>query len=106
MLPNNRKPYSRKTTAAKKSTASSEQSVSSAASAKTGTRRKKKMPWYKKLLWMMIPTKKDSTNDKIRKIIFDVAIVVFICSSITALRTCWAPPRRRVRSLRAMCMAS
>lgn len=80
MLPNNRKPYSRKTTAAKKSTASSEQSVSSAASAKTGTRRKKKMPWYKKLLWMMIPTKKDSTNDKIRKIIFDVAIVVFICS--------------------------
>ena len=29
---------------------------------------------------MMVPTKKDSTSDKIRKIIFDVAIIVFIGS--------------------------
>ena len=75
MLPNNRKPYSR----TKKRVSGSNASITEGTAA-TGARRKKKIPWYKKVLQMMVPTKKDSTVDKIRKVIFDVAIVVFIGS--------------------------
>ena len=75
MLPNNRKPYSR----TKKKVSGSNASIAEGTAA-TGARRKKKIPWYKKVLQMMVPTKKDSTVDKIRKVIFDVAIVVFIGS--------------------------
>ena len=75
MLPNNRKPYSR----TKKRVSGSNASIAEGTAA-TGARRKKKIPWYKKVLQMMVPTKKDSTVDKIRKVIFDVAIVVFIGS--------------------------
>lgn len=75
MLPNNRKPYSR----TKKRVSGSSASITEG-TATTGARRKKKIPWYKKVLQMMVPTKKDSTVDKIRKVIFDVAIVVFIGS--------------------------
>lgn len=75
MLPNNRKPYSR----TKKRVSGSSASITEGTAA-TGARRKKKIPWYKKVLQMMVPTKKDSTVDKIRKVIFDVAIVVFIGS--------------------------
>lgn len=75
MLPNNRKPYSR----TKKRVSGSNASIAEGTAA-TGARRKKKIPWYKKVLRMMVPTKKDSTVDKIRKVIFDVAIVVFIGS--------------------------
>ncbi len=76
MLPNDRKPYGR--TPAQKPPARSAAPSSSAAA--SGTRRKKKLPWYKKILRMMVPTKKDSTVDKARKIIFDLAILVFIGS--------------------------
>ena len=75
MLPNNRKPYSR----TKKRVSGSNASITEGTAA-TGARSKKKIPWYKKVLQMMVPTKKDSTVDKIRKVIFDVAIVVFIGS--------------------------
>lgn len=76
MLPNNRKPYSRtKKTSARSSAPSAEKTA-----AVSGARRKRKIPWYKKILRMMVPTKKDSTVDKIRKVIFDVAILVFIGS--------------------------
>ena len=74
MLPNHRKPYSRTQKAPARSAAPS------SGMASPGTRRKKKIPWYKKLLRMMVPTKKDSTIDKARKIIFDLAILVFIGS--------------------------
>ena len=76
MLPNNRKPYSR----TKKTSARSSAPSAEGTAAVSGTRRKRKIPWYKKILRMMVPTKKDSTVDKIRKVIFDVAILVFIGS--------------------------
>lgn len=74
MLPNHRKPYSRTQKAPARSAAPS------AGTAAPSPRRKKKLPWYKKLLRMMVPTKKDSAVDKARKIIFDLAILVFIGS--------------------------
>ena len=76
MLPNNRKPYSR----TKKTSARSSAPSAEGTAAVSGARRKRKIPWYKKILRMMVPTKKDSTVDKIRKVIFDVAILVFIGS--------------------------
>ncbi len=77
MLPNNRKPY-KKTSSSRSSQVEEVQSVSQS----HANRKKKKIPWYKKLIRMMVPTKKDRTVDKIRKVIFDVAIVVFIGSCI------------------------
>lgn len=76
MLPNNRKPYKK----TKETTVRSAASSAELAGVSTSPRRKRKIPWYKKILRMMVPTKKDSTSDKIRKIIFDVAIIVFIGS--------------------------
>ena len=52
MLPNNRKPYSR----TKKRVSGSNASITEGTAA-TGARRKKKIPWYKKVLQMMVPTK-------------------------------------------------
>ncbi|MDD3192975.1 MAG: Ig-like domain-containing protein [Oscillospiraceae bacterium] len=75
MLPNNRKPYSK----TKNTSVRAASSADAAAPAVPG-RRKKKLPWYKKLIRMMVPTKRDSKVDKIRKIIFDVAILIFIGS--------------------------
>lgn len=63
MLPNNRKPYSR----TKKTSARSSAPSAEGTAAVSGARRKRKIPWYKKILRMMVPTKKDSTVDKIRK---------------------------------------
>ena len=76
MLPNNRKPYSKTKRAGSRGDATAAQMAVPA----SGTRRKKKIPWYKKLIRMMVPTKKDSVVDKVRKIIFDVSILVFIGS--------------------------
>lgn len=69
MLPNKRKHYGKGTSAR------SESEIG-----QNGVKRKRKMPWYKKLLSLMIPTKKDSKIDKMRKVIFDVAVLVFIGS--------------------------
>lgn len=45
-------------------------------------RRRRKTPWYQKVFRYLIPSRKDSTVDKIRKVIFLVAVCTFTGSCI------------------------